>query len=95
MYILVRLLMACVDMLLCELDKIIKEAEKRTSDSLNIYIGYGKYAELMGLRSFSDDVIGSSVEPRKRTYKKIKIKITQDKNQLEVKSKSEYKRMAE
>ena len=49
-----------------------------------ILIGYKSYSDLMNDRKFFEDVVGSSMKPSKRTYKNIKIKVTQDDNQLEV-----------
>ena len=43
------------------------------------------YADLMSDRKFFEEVAGSAMEPSKRKYKKIKIKVTQDDYQLEVK----------
>ncbi|HAV3042249.1 TPA: hypothetical protein JH950_000227 [Acinetobacter baumannii] len=34
--------------------------------------------------SFADEVINSALDPNKRKYKKIKIKITKDDDQLEI-----------
>ena len=53
-----------------------------------ILIGYKAYGELMNDRKFFEEVAGSAMEPSKRKYKKIKIKVTQDDYQLEVKCSS-------
>ncbi|QIO08852.1 hypothetical protein [Acinetobacter lanii] len=50
-----------------------------------ILIGYKLYAELMKDRRFFEEVVGSAMNPSKRTYNNIKIKVTQDESQLEVK----------
>jgi len=41
-------------------------------------------AELMHLTSFADEVINSALDPNKRKYKKLKIKVTKDDDQLEI-----------
>lgn len=49
-----------------------------------LLIGYKMYLELMKERKFFEEVVGSSMEPNKRRYKQIKIKITQDDYQLAI-----------
>ena len=49
-----------------------------------IRIGYRAYAKLMQCPPFADEVINSALDPNKRKYKKIKIKITKDDDQLEI-----------
>ena len=63
------------------LNKLIadKKAPKK------ILIGYKTYGELMNDRRFLEEVVGSAMDPNKRKYKKVKIKITQDEYLLEVK----------
>ena len=48
-------------------------------------IGYKAYSELMNDRKFLQEVASSAMDPNKRKYQKIKIKVTQDEYQLEVK----------
>ena len=50
-----------------------------------ILLGYKAYGELMNDRSFFEEVAGSAMDPNKRKYKNIKIKVTQDEYQFNVK----------
>ncbi|MBE9402559.1 hypothetical protein IQR32_14870 [Acinetobacter albensis] len=68
-----------------KLNTIFSDVIARNKKPEKILIGYKVYAELMNDRSFFEEVVGSAMDPNKRTYKKIKIKITQDDSQLEVK----------
>ncbi len=68
-----------------KLNTIFSDVITRNKKPEKILIGYKVYAELMNDRSFFEEVVGSAMDPNKRTYKKIKIKITQDDSQLEVK----------
>ena len=43
----------------------------------------------MNYRSFFEEVAGSAMDPNKRKYKNIKIKVTQDEYQFEVKCSKE------
>lgn len=67
------------------LDDAIKELTDKKKKPEKVLIGYKAYGELMNDRAFMDEVAGSAMTPNKRTYKKIKIKVTQDEYQLEVK----------
>ena len=49
-----------------------------------ILIGYKAYYDLMGNTSFAEEVTNSALDPNKRKYQKIKIKITKDDYQLEL-----------
>lgn len=49
-----------------------------------IILGYKTYTELMHQKKFSDGLKHSAIEPNKRKYRKIKIKLTQDDHQLEL-----------
>ncbi|MGB8696989.1 hypothetical protein [Acinetobacter sp.] len=51
-----------------------------------ILLGYKVYGELMNDRNFFEEVAGSAMDPNKRKYKNIKIKVTQDEYQFEVKN---------
>lgn len=68
-----------------KLDKLIGDMVSKNQKPEKILIGYRAYGELMKDRKFFDEVVGSAMEPSKRKYKKIKIRITQDDYQLEVK----------
>lgn len=56
----------------------------KKSNNWKILIGYKVHGELMKDRTFFEEVIDSAMEPSKRKYKNIKIRVTQDDNQLEV-----------
>ncbi|OUY07394.1 hypothetical protein [Acinetobacter populi] len=64
-----------------QLNESIKEIEKLKKPE-KLLIGYRMYFELMQERKFFEEVVGSSMNPNKRKYKQIKIKITQDEYQL-------------
>ncbi|MGX5699559.1 hypothetical protein ACWKWF_08145 [Acinetobacter kookii] len=68
-----------------KLDKLIGDVVSKNQTPEKILIGYKAYGELMKDRKFFEEVVGSAMEPNKRKYKKIKIRITQDDHQLEVK----------
>ena len=68
-----------------KLDKLIGDMVSKNQEPEKILIGYRAYGELMKDRKFFDEVVGSAMEPSKRKYKKIKIRVTQDDYQLEVK----------
>ncbi|MDV2468308.1 hypothetical protein QR674_07775 [Acinetobacter chinensis] len=70
------------------LDNSLKEIQSQGKKPEKILIGYKAYGELMNDRKFSDEVTGSAMDPNKRKYKNIKIKVTQDSYQLEIKSSS-------
>jgi len=71
--------------LLQELNSRIDYYSNRTDYPLRrILIGYRAYAKLMLCSSFSDEVMNSAIDPNKRKYKKLKIKITKDNDQLEL-----------
>lgn len=63
------------------LSKLVAEGKKPEK----ILLGYKAYAELMDDRKFFEIVAGSAMDPNKRKYKNIKIKVTQDEYQFEVK----------
>lgn len=68
-----------------KLDKLIGDMVSKNQTPEKILIGYKTYGELMKDRKFFEEVVGSAMEPNKRKYKKIKIRVTQDDYQLEVK----------
>lgn len=65
-----------------KLDNILSKLFESKRIPKIILIGYKSYSDLMNDRKFFEDVVGSSMKPSKRTYKNIKIKVTQDDNQL-------------
>ena len=67
-----------------KLNNIFSEVIANNKKPEKILIGYKIYAELMNDRRFFEEVVGSAMNPDKRTYNKIKIKVTQDDFQLEV-----------
>jgi hypothetical protein len=67
-----------------KLDKLISNIVSKNQKPEKIFIGYKAYGELMKDRKFFEEVAGSAMEPGKRKYKNIKIKVTQEDNQLEV-----------
>jgi hypothetical protein len=68
-----------------KLDKLIGDMVSKNQTPEKILIGYKAYGELMKDRKFFEEVVGSAMEPSKRKYKKLKIRVTQDDYQLEVK----------
>jgi len=66
------------------LNNIFNELVVKNKKPANILIGYKIYAELMDDRRFFEEVVGSAMEPSKRRYRNIKIQVTQDNYQLEV-----------
>ena len=68
-----------------KLDKLIDDMVSKNQTPEKILIGYKAYGELMKDRKFFEEVAGSAMEPSKRKYKKIKIRVTQDDHQLDVK----------
>ncbi|CAD9197409.1 hypothetical protein [Acinetobacter bohemicus] len=67
-----------------KLNNIFSELLAKNKKPEKILIGYKAYAELISDRSFFEEVVGSAMDPSKRKYKNIKIKVTQDDSQLEV-----------
>lgn len=67
------------------LEAYIAAVQRLNLKPKKILIGYRAYAQLMQDRYFFEEVIGSAMEPSDRTYKKIRIKITQDDYQFEIK----------
>ncbi len=68
-----------------KLDDTLNELAVNNKKPEKILIGYKAYADLMSDRKFFEEIAGSAMDPNKRKYKKIKIKVTQDEYQLEVK----------
>ena len=68
-----------------KLNTIFSEITANNKKPEKILIGYKVYAELMKDRRFFEKVVGSAMDPNKRTYNNIKIKVTQDDCQFEVK----------
>ena len=65
-----------------KLDKLIGDVVSKKSNNWKILIGYKARGELMKDRIFFEEVVGSAMEPSKRKYKNIKIRVTQDDNLL-------------
>ena len=72
-----------------KLDDTLSELVVNGKKPEKILLGYKVYGELMNDRSFFEEVAGSAMDPNKRKYKNIKIKVTQDEYQLEVKCSKE------
>lgn len=72
-----------------KLDDTLSELVVKGKKPEKILLGYKAYGELMNDRSFFEEVAGSAMDPNKRKYKNIKIKVTQDEYQLEVKCSKE------
>ena len=70
-----------------ELDDILKELVSKNKKPEKIMIGYKAYSELMNDRNFLHEVASSAMDPNKRKYQKIKIKVTQGRVKLEVRHK--------
>ena len=65
-----------------KLDKLMDDVVSKKSNNWKILIGYKARGELMKDRIFFEEVVGSAMEPSKRKYKNIKIRVTQDDNLL-------------
>ncbi len=72
-----------------KLDDTLSELVVNGKKPEKILLGYKAYGELMNDRSFFEEVAGSAMDPNKRKYKNIKIKVTQDEYQFEVKCSKE------
>ncbi|MBO8209789.1 hypothetical protein [Acinetobacter nosocomialis] len=71
--------------LLNELNSQIEYYFKRTDcPPTRICLGYKTYYKLMQNPKFAEEVSNSALDPNKRKYKKLKIKVTKDDNQLEL-----------
>ncbi|MFV5366081.1 hypothetical protein [Acinetobacter oleivorans] len=71
--------------LLKELNSLIEYYSKRTDcPPTRIRIGYRAYTKLMQNPKFADEVTNSALDPNKRKYRKMKIKVTKDDDQLEL-----------
>ncbi|MCH7296792.1 hypothetical protein [Acinetobacter higginsii] len=71
--------------LLTELDLIINYYVTRNGyRPTRIILGYKTYGTLMQDQRFANEVINSALDPNKRKYKKLKIKVTKDDHQLEL-----------
>lgn len=73
------------DLTVKKLDDILNESAVKNMKPERILLGYKAYVELMHDRNFFDEVAGSAMDPNKRKYKNIKIKVTQDDYQIAVK----------
>jgi len=72
-----------------KLNDILTELAVKHKKPEKILLSYKAYAELMDDRKFFDEVAGSAMDPSKRKYKNIKIKVTQDEYQIDVKCSKE------
>lgn len=71
--------------LLDELNSQIEYYSKKTDHPPSrIRIGYKTYYKLMQNPKFADEVSNSALDPNKRKYRKLKIKVTKDDDQLEL-----------
>ena len=59
-------------------------SEKYDEKPQRILMGYKAYYELMRNSQFSTEVTDSALDPNKRKFKKIRIKITKDDFQLDL-----------
>ena len=67
-----------------KLNNLIRDSISSQKMPKSILLGYEVYADLIDTRGFFEEVVGSAVDPNLRTFKNIRIKVTQDKNQIEV-----------
>ena len=58
------------------------EAKGKKKAIKKIRIGYMLYAKFMSNKKFAENVMSSSLDPNKRTYRNTKIKITNDEYEL-------------
>lgn len=71
--------------LLAELNAMINHYFTRNGyQPTRILLGYKAYAILMQDKNFANEVTDSALDPNKRKYKKLKIKVTKDDHQLEL-----------
>ncbi|WP_109439982.1 hypothetical protein [Acinetobacter haemolyticus] len=71
--------------LLNELNQMIDYYVSRNSQPPNrIILGYKAYGTLMKDSVFATEVKNSALDPNKRKYKKLKIKVTKDDHQIEL-----------
>ena len=71
--------------LLAELNAMIDHYFIRNGcQPTQILLGYKAYTELMQDQSFANEITNSALDPNKRKYKKLKIKVTKDDHQLEL-----------
>lgn len=66
------------------LNNIIDSFKDTKEKPSKILIGYKIYAELMNDAKFKSEILESALDPNKRKYRKLKIKITQDEYQLKI-----------
>jgi len=71
--------------LLAELNAMIDHYFIRNGyQPTRILLGYKAYTTLMQDQIFANEVKNSALDPNKRKYKKLKIKVTKDDHQLEL-----------
>ena len=66
------------------LNQLIDHFKNDKEKPTKILMGYKIYAELMNDSKFKNEILESALDPNKRKYRKLKIKITQDDYQLKV-----------
>ena len=64
------------------LDQTIDKYEAKGKKIKKIRIGYKLYAKFMADQKFADEVINSALDPDKRNYRGIRVKITHDDYEL-------------
>lgn len=73
------------DNLLSELNSMIDYYVNRNGyKPSRIILGYKAYTSLMNDSKFYKEVTNSALDPNKRKYRKLKIKVTKDDNQIEL-----------
>ncbi|MHA3892053.1 hypothetical protein [Acinetobacter sp. GXMZU3951] len=66
------------DLTLEFLDQTLDKYEAKGKKIKKIRIGYELYAKFMEDLKFSEDILNSSLDPDKRSYRDVKVKITHD-----------------
>ncbi|MCJ8160765.1 hypothetical protein [Acinetobacter zhairhuonensis] len=64
------------------LDQTIDKYEAKNKKIKKIRVGYKLYAKFMADQKFADEVINSALDPDKRCYRGVKVKITHDDYEL-------------
>lgn len=73
------------DNLISELNSMIDYYVNRNGyQPSRIILGYKAYTTLMNDSKFHKEVTNSALDPNKRKYRKLKIKVTKDDNQIEL-----------
>jgi hypothetical protein len=64
------------------LDQTLDKYEAKGKKIKKIRIGYKLYAKFMADQKFADEVINSALDPDKRSYRGVRVKITHDDEEL-------------